>query len=362
VGRYDRAYTYSVETDDQARQVAGMRLHLGTYNGVRYTRITLNLANERVFAYIDDILRIDCGDKIRLTNLPADHGPDDVDVLVAGYSEEAGPDAWLITFNCVPGEPWTAAVVGSDTYSHVDTAGCELAEDLDTAETAVDVTTTGLYRWVDSVSHLTDFPFDVRTGGEVMRVLMAGPILNSNPTFQSGVSGWTAANATIEADTSTSPDGSGHAAKLTSTAGATPRAASALSPVVVGQSYAAIGWLMAPVTLPSAAGININWRDSGGVLLSVSSGAVTLTAGVWTPVSNSFTAPASAVNAEVVIVIGGTPGAGFVLYADNVALVDNALVESLSQTLHVERSVNGVQKAHSIGQDIRLAHPVYVAM
>lgn len=368
VGRYDKAYTYSVETDAQARQVAGMRVHLGTYAGVRYTRITLNLANERVYALIDDILRVDVGDKIRLTDLPDDHGPDDVDVLVAGYTEEAGPDAWLITFVCVPGEPWMAAVVGSDTYnpadiySHADTGGCELAEALDATETAIDVTTTGLARWVDSVSYLTDFPFDVRTGDEVMRVLMAGPILNSNPTFQTGVSGWTATNATLTADTTTSPDGSGHAAKLTSSAGATPRAASALCPVVVGQSYAAVGWLMAPVTLPSAAGININWRDAGGVLLSTSAGSVTLTAGVWTPVSNSFTAPASAVNAEVVIVIGGTPGAGYVLYAKNVALVDNALVDSLSQTLHVVRSVNGVSKAHSIGQDIRLAHPVYAAM
>jgi hypothetical protein len=170
VGRYDKAYTYSVETDAQARQVAGMRLHLGTYNGVRYARLTLNLANSRVYALIDDILRVDVGDKIRLTNLPADHGPDDVDVLVAGYTEEAGPDAWLITFNCVPGEPWTAGVVDSTTYGRADTGGCELAEDLDASETAVDVLTTGLARWIDSATYPADFPFDVRTGGEVMRV------------------------------------------------------------------------------------------------------------------------------------------------------------------------------------------------
>lgn len=170
VGRYDTAYTYSVETDDQARQVAGMKLHLGTYNGVRYTRITLNLANERVYALIDDILRVDVGDKIRLTDLPADHGPDDVDVLVAGYSEEAGPDAWLITFNCVPGEPWTAGVVGSTVYGRADTGGCQLAEALDASETSVDVLTTGQARWIDSATYASEFPFDVRTGGEVMRV------------------------------------------------------------------------------------------------------------------------------------------------------------------------------------------------
>jgi hypothetical protein len=52
----------------------------------------------------------------------------------------------------------------------VDTGGCQLNEALDETETAVDVLTTGTYRWVDSATYPTDFPFDIRTGGEVMRV------------------------------------------------------------------------------------------------------------------------------------------------------------------------------------------------
>jgi hypothetical protein len=173
VGRYDNEYTYSLATDAQADQVASMRLHLGTYNGVRYARITLDLANPRVHQMIDDILRVDCGDKLRLTNVPEDHGPDDVDVLVQGYTEEAGPDAWKITFNCVPAEPWTALVLGSTTYGRLDTGGCVLAEDLTETETSVDVTTTGVRRWVDSATFPSNFPFDIRVGGvggEVMRV------------------------------------------------------------------------------------------------------------------------------------------------------------------------------------------------
>ncbi|MFM9652753.1 hypothetical protein [Streptomyces galilaeus] len=315
VGRYDNEYTYSLETDSQAGHVAYMRVHLGTYNGIRYSRITLNIANDRVYALIDDILSVDCGDKLRLTNLPEDHGPDAVDVLVQGYTEEAGPDAWTITFNCVPAHPWTALVAtqapaavtegfedasldititdggtlpwlrtsaqfhsgawslrsgaiannqtsvatvtvpagatafnfwyrtsseasgsgfegdrltvnvgatqilraqgttpwtlfttdvtgaatvtftytkdnstatGEDavyiddlrftiptpltTESRLDTGGCELAEDLTAVETAVDVTTTGERRWVDSSTYPDEFPFDIRVGGEVMRV------------------------------------------------------------------------------------------------------------------------------------------------------------------------------------------------
>lgn len=170
VGRYDVEYTYNVYEDIQASDIAFMKLHLGTYNGVRYTRLTLNLANPRVHQMIDRILRADVGDKIRLTNLPKDHGPDDVDLLISGYSEVMGATAWNITFNCLPAEPWTAGVANGGAYSRMDTGGCELAEDLTETETSVDVTTTGVARWVDSSTFPDEFPFDIRVAGEVMRV------------------------------------------------------------------------------------------------------------------------------------------------------------------------------------------------
>lgn len=171
VGRYDSSYTYSLYTDSQAPDTASMLLHLGTFDGIRYPKVTLNLANERVFQMIDAILRLDVGDKIRLTNLPADHGPDDVDVLVAGYTETAGPKAWTISFVCVPAQPWAAFVLGYDTYDRLDTAGCTLDGAVAVADTSVDVVTaTGSVRWADSATYPDEFPFYVRVGGEVMRV------------------------------------------------------------------------------------------------------------------------------------------------------------------------------------------------
>lgn len=190
VGRYDKAYTYSLFTDEQPAGVAGLRLHLGTYNGIRYSSITLDLANPRVFAMIDQILRLDVGDKIRLTELPDDYGPDTVDVLVSGYKEEAGSNSWKITFNCVPAEPWTAFVPGSATYSRIDTAGCVLNEALDTTETGVDVLTTALQRWIDSATYPSDFPFDVMIGGEVMRVTACtGTTLSQTFTVTRSING-----------------------------------------------------------------------------------------------------------------------------------------------------------------------------
>lgn len=361
VGRYDTSHTYSLYTDAQAAQVAGMRLHLGTYNGVRYTRITLNLANERVFEHIDDILRLDVGDTIRLTNLPADHGPDDVDVLITGYSEEAGPNGWTISFNCVPGQPWTAGVVGSDTYGHVDTAGCELAEALDATSTAVDVVTTALARWVDSAAYGSDLPFDVRTGGEVMHVVIIGPVLNANPTFETGTSDWSPTNATLERTSEVTRRG-GYSGKLTTTAGSNPRATSGLDAVVAGQPYTVAGWLYTPAALPTAAAININWYTAASAYLSTSSNSVTLTAGAWTRLSKSFTAPATAAFGAVVITISGTPGAGHTLYAQDAVLIDDTANDSDTQTMHVVRGINGVSRAHAAGQPISLAAPVYVSL
>ncbi|NEB00632.1 hypothetical protein [Streptomyces sp. SID13726] len=170
VGLYDVAYTYSLYADEQTAHTAYMLLHLGTFDGIRYTRITLDLANERVAQLLDDILRTDVGDLIRLTNLPQEQGADAVDSLVVGYQEEAGPTSWKINFICVPAEPWNGLLIEVARRDRLDTGGCQLNEALDETETGVDVLTTGLARWIDSATYAGDFPFDVITGGEVMRV------------------------------------------------------------------------------------------------------------------------------------------------------------------------------------------------
>ncbi|MEV6174874.1 hypothetical protein AB0L99_42550 [Streptomyces sp. NPDC051954] len=297
VGRYDKAYTYSLYTDDQADQVAHMRVHLGTYNGVRYTRITLNLANDRVYALIDDILRVDVGDKLRLTNVPEDHGPDDVDVLVNGYTEEVGPDGWLITFNCVPGEPWTAAIVD---VSLADTAGSELAEALDASETGVDVLTTGLARWVN-----------------------AAPALNSNSRFDSGISGWSAfGGASIAWDPVRGHDSPGCIAVTTGGA-ASPRTEGARVAVSPNKQYVISGWLFCDVGLGVAANVSVNWYTAfaGGSFISTSNATLAvLPTGGWRWVQATVTAPATANGAGVLTALTGTPSAGLVWRGDELQL------------------------------------------
>lgn len=169
VGRgYDVQHTLNLQTDEQTAPMAQWLLHLGTFDGMRYPQITLDLANPRVQEMIDDILEADVGDLIRLTDLPAEYGPDDVDLIVQGYNEEAGPEAWRHTFACLPGQPYRVAVVGDDVLGRADTDGSELAAAVDTDDTVLSVTVTdGLLWTTDPV----ECPFDIRTGGEVMTVV-----------------------------------------------------------------------------------------------------------------------------------------------------------------------------------------------
>lgn len=147
---------------------------------------------------------------------------------------------------------------------------------------------------------------------------VTGKVLNTNPYFRSGISDWTATNATQEWST----DMGFPTLKITTQAGSDPRSAAGQQPVVVGQSYRAYGWLLAPVALPTQAALNINWYDTSHVYLSTSSNPATLTPGTWTLFDKTSTAPASAAYASILMSVSGTPGTGYVLHGQSLLLVD----------------------------------------
>ncbi|MFJ2701892.1 hypothetical protein ACIO3R_01670 [Streptomyces sp. NPDC087428] len=170
IGRYDVAPEISLATDAQTTQQAWWRMYVGTFDGLRYTKITVDLGNARAYALVNDVLAVDVGDKIRLRNLPADQQPGDVDLLVTGYDEEVGATAWKVTFTCVPGEPWTVGVAEDRILGRADTAGSVLGSALTSSATSLSVTTTAGPRWVNTAEQSREFPFDVTCGGEVMTV------------------------------------------------------------------------------------------------------------------------------------------------------------------------------------------------
>jgi hypothetical protein len=143
--------------------------------------------------------------------------------------------------------------------------------------------------------------------------------LNGNPTFEADTSGWTPVNATLTRTNAQAKYGT-WSALLTSTAGASPRAEDAKVAVTAGQNYRASGWLYAPAPIPSGAGININWYDASQAYLTTSTNSTTPASGTWFFMDATFTAPANAAYGGIHYVIGGTPGAGVLLYGDDIRL------------------------------------------
>ncbi|MFD7516094.1 hypothetical protein ACFV85_15005 [Streptomyces niveus] len=166
-GVYDEQITVNVYTDDQLPNIAAWRLHLGTWPGMRYPSLSTELAIAPQL--IADWLPMDSGDRAHVINLPPQHPTDAVDVLVQGYSETLSPTRWTLSLNCTPAGPWTVGVLEHPELSRADSAGSMLAAEVDAVVTVLLVTTARGPQWVDA-SMLWEFPFDVRVGGEVVRV------------------------------------------------------------------------------------------------------------------------------------------------------------------------------------------------
>lgn len=323
VGKYDKEFEYILFDSQDIRDRAYLKLHLGTYNGVRYTRITLDLANKRVFAMLHKILRADIGDKIRLTNIPKDHGFGPVDVIIQGYTETIGPEEWRIVFNCVPGNPWSSGQVSLDgeinPQSRVNTSGCVTSATADTTDTTLDVFTTAEKRWT---AEARDFPFDVNAGGEMVTFIGPGGLENVNPFFDTGIADWTASNSVIAHDTTfvhpsrrargsikITPNGGGPN-------GEARRTITAVGTIKPGVQYTVSMWAYSPAGWTSIQPA-VNWHTSAGAYISTSSvgGGYDVDAAKWTHLESTFTAPATADRAVLLALQGDAPANTDIWYA-----------------------------------------------
>lgn len=140
--------------------------------------------------------------------------------------------------------------------------------------------------------------------------------LNANPTFDVNTSDWSAASATLTRSAVQWWAG-GFSGLLTATAGADPRAQHGLVPVSVGRTYRASGQLFAPQALAAGMAVNINWFRADGSYLSTSANSAVPVINTWTNFNAVFVAPVGAASGALVFSMGGTPGAGNLLYGDN---------------------------------------------
>lgn len=165
-GRYEESVTASVETDDQALQLAHWRLHLGTVDEYRWPRIDIALhADPQLIA---TWLATKIGDRIDVDHDIAQLVGVDIDLILAGWEERFDQFRWDVTLNCVPASPFTVAVFDTDRF---DTAGSETSGSFVAGtDTSLTVVTTATRPWVNSTDHAAEFPFHIEVSGVVLNV------------------------------------------------------------------------------------------------------------------------------------------------------------------------------------------------
>lgn len=182
VGRYQDSREFNFYDDTQPANMAEWLLMLGTWDEARYPTLHVDLAAGP--SLIDDATAVDIGDRVTVSNPPEWLPPDDIDLLVQGYSEVIKEYEWDITYNCTPGAPWSSiAQVGT---ARADTSGSTLAAAMTSSATTAYVLTSTGPEWVDSSNHPSDFPFDIRLAGE--RVTVSACTGNAVDAFGRSVS------------------------------------------------------------------------------------------------------------------------------------------------------------------------------
>lgn len=169
IGAYEDEVTVNVETDAQLVGVAAFRLNQGTLDAARFSSLTVNLqalegqlGTGPADALMTAVLDVDLADRAMVTNLDAVDIPEDLDLLVLGYTEELSNKTWMWTANCAPADLFKVAVFGADRFG---ADGSTLTSAITAGATSFQVTQGGRTIWTR-----TAFPFDVNIGGERMTV------------------------------------------------------------------------------------------------------------------------------------------------------------------------------------------------
>jgi hypothetical protein len=165
IGVYEQSVTVNVSTDDQLLDIAGWLLHLNTWDAVRMPVVSVDLAAAPSLTAA--VTALNLGDRIQITNPPVWVGPDTVDLIVQGYTETIGLYDWDFSFNCTPGGPWNVAVTDDLVLGRADTDNSQLNTSATSTATSLSVAVTAGTLWPTAPAEM---PFDIRVGGEVMRV------------------------------------------------------------------------------------------------------------------------------------------------------------------------------------------------
>lgn len=323
VGPYEGSDTFNVAYEWQTADLASWSTHIGTFDGARFSGLRVRLDKDT--SLVDEFCRAYIGDVFKMSDVPLDlAGTSDIKLRVEGYREEIDQFEWVIDYVMTPGEPWDIAFAGGDDtafseseFAWADTEGSELAEALTSTETDMDVLTTSGVVWT---SDPFDSPYDLRMGGEIVTVQAPGAFASANPFFSTDTTSWSGSGASISRSTVVVNPHPRATASLVVTPDGVSAAAlartdlSAVGAVVAGQRYTISTWVRVTTTTADIRPY-VQWFDAAGVSISDSGSAQSATAGEWTHLQETVTAPANASRYRLAVRLGGTPSSSAAFYA-----------------------------------------------
>lgn len=168
IGVQDVGPTINVDSDDVLDGHAGWLLSLGTLAGFRFPGVGLNMRG--IASLAATVLGVRVGARItihRPASKAVDLPPDDIDLIVEGWTETTSASTWFLALNCSPYSPNAIATV-NDTAGRIDSGDSVIH--LDATPTATTISVTGTLPWVTTAANPGDFPFDIRITGERMTV------------------------------------------------------------------------------------------------------------------------------------------------------------------------------------------------
>lgn len=412
VGVYGQEITLNLESATQALDQAAWRVHLGTVDEPRYPQISVNLAHSSFTAnpaLKQAVLGLRQGDRIVVQNPPSWLPPGDIDQIILGFSETITHFEHRVTFICAPASPYTVGVLDT-ADARIDTDGSELLTAVGSSDTEVTVIpsagVTTLWTTADA-----DAPWDIRVGGEVMTVTYSTSYI-WDPFTRTESNGWGAANSgqtwtvngsvadyAVNGTLGTTTHPSTGIAHLTTIASPGPDvdlycyvgasvvpAGNSLHAGPIARAIDNNNHYMCRLEFDTGGFITVTIRKrvggsetvlgtyepdtvhTGGTLYSVRFQCYgsTLRAKMWDhaneiepdtwhiQATDSSLPEANSVGTRSFSNTGNTD-------VNPQLLFDNFDLRNI-QTLGVTRSVNGVVKSHSVGSDVRLAHPTILAL
>jgi hypothetical protein len=191
IGRYSTEVTLNLELDNRLEDAASWIANIGTSEEARYPSLAVSMHRsviENDALLTATLAALDTGGSVSLADLPSWLPPDDVLLLVQGYSERLGKRLWDVTFNTTP-----ATLFNIGRYDYTTIAGVTRYDhSTSTLNAGVNSTATTIVLAANSSTPFTpdvwtsvagSYPFDIMIAGEQITLTQAPTGSTSPQTF-----------------------------------------------------------------------------------------------------------------------------------------------------------------------------------